>query len=90
MIDAPLPDVHLEGPKWVGEDTTIGERTIVHIGAMIEPRAHVGPHCTIGPEAFIGEDAIVAAGEVVEDDVSDDGVWMGGRLFGILDGKTGE
>ncbi len=36
----------------------------------------------------VGEGAFVAAGEVVEDDVPDGAVWMGGRVSGRFDGKT--
>ncbi len=36
------------------------------------------------PHPLLGEDA------VVEDDVPDDGVWMGGRLAAEFEGKTWE
>ena len=32
--------------------------------------------------AMVGAGAVVTAGEVVEDDVPDDAVWMGGRVTG--------
>ncbi len=38
----------------------------------------------------VGAGAVVAAGEVVEDDMPDGTVWMGGRISGVLDGKTWE
>ncbi len=49
--------------------------------------ATVGPGATVGGGAVIagvkvGEGAFVAAGEVVEDDGPDGGVWMGGRVAG--------
>ena len=36
----------------------------------------------------VGEEAFVAAGEVVEDDVPDEAVWMGGRVSARFDGRT--
>ena len=54
---------------------------------MVEP-AVIGIHARIGGGAVVcgavtvGDRAIVAAGEVVEDDVPADAVWMGGRMAG--------
>jgi acetyltransferase-like isoleucine patch superfamily enzyme len=55
--------------------------------------ATVGAGAKVGGGAVIagmkvGEGAYVAAGEVVEDDVPDEAVWMGGRVAAEFDGKT--
>jgi acetyltransferase-like isoleucine patch superfamily enzyme len=33
----------------------------------------------------VGENAFIAAGEVVEDDMPGDGVWMGGRVATVFE-----
>ena len=38
----------------------------------------------------VGSDAFVSAGDRVEDDVPDNGVWMGGRLSAVFEGPTWE
>ena len=58
-----------------------------------ESPATVGAGTKVGGGAVIagvkvGEGAFVAAGEVVEDDVPDEAVWMGGRGAAEFDGKT--
>ena len=55
--------------------------------AMVGARAKVGGGAVIAG-VKVGEGAFVTAGEVVEDDVSDAAVWMGGRVSGRFDGKT--
>ena len=42
--------------------------------------ARVGGGAVVCGGNTVGEDAFVAAGEVIEDDVPDGGVWMGGRV----------
>jgi hypothetical protein len=36
----------------------------------------------------VGVVAVVVSGEVVEDDEPDRPVWMGGRVFSLMNGKT--
>ncbi len=58
--------------------------------------ARVGDGTRIGGNAVVcggitvGADAVVSAGDCVEDDVPDNGVWMGGRMTGVFEGKTWE
>jgi acetyltransferase-like isoleucine patch superfamily enzyme len=49
--------------------------------AMVGAGAKVGAGAVIAG-VKVGAGAVVAAGEVVEDDVPDGAVWMGGRVAG--------
>jgi acetyltransferase-like isoleucine patch superfamily enzyme len=50
---------------------------------MVGAGAKVGAGAVIAG-VKVGAGAVVAAGEVVEDDVPDGAVWMGGRVTGQL------
>jgi acetyltransferase-like isoleucine patch superfamily enzyme len=55
----------------------------------------VGADAKVGAGAIIagvkvGSGAIIGAGEVVEDDVPDGAVWMGGRVKIVMKGETWE
>ena len=56
---------------------------------MVGAGTKIGGHAVVAG-VKVGEGAVVAAGEVVEDDVPDEAVWMGGRISGVLDGETWE
>ncbi len=51
----------------------------------VRANARVGGGAVVCGGNTVGEDAYVAAGEVVEDDVPDDGVWMGGRVATVFE-----
>ena len=57
--------------------------------AMVGAGVKVGGGAVVAG-VMVGECAVVAAGVVVEDDVPDEAVWMGGRISGRLDGETWE
>lgn len=48
--------------------------------ALVGARARIGGGTVICGGVTVGKGAVVAAGEVVEDDVPDGAVWMGGRV----------
>ncbi|MCK4968899.1 MAG: maltose O-acetyltransferase [Thermoplasmata archaeon] len=80
---------------FLGPGARLLDRTRLPTGEPGKP-ARVGDGARIGGNAVVcggitvGADAVVAAGEVVEDDVPDGGVWMGGRVAGEMDGETWE
>ena len=49
---------------------------------MVGADARVGGGAVVCGGVRLGKSAIVAAGEVVEDDVPDNGVYMSGRVSG--------
>jgi acetyltransferase-like isoleucine patch superfamily enzyme len=49
--------------------------------------ARIGGNAVVCGGITVGDDAVVAAGEVVEDDVPDGGVWMGGPVMAVDEGK---
>ena len=57
---------------------------------MVGAGAKVGGGAVVCGGCTVGKDAVVGAGETVEDDVPDKGVWMGGRMTGVMDGGTWE
>jgi len=52
--------------------------------------ARIGGNAVVCGGITVGANAVVSAGECVEDDVPDNGVWMGGRMTGTMDGRTWE
>jgi len=88
----------------VGPDCGVGTGAELGPGVMLLDRtrlpgeqmpAMVGAGTRVGGGAVIagvkvGANAVVGAGEVVEDDVPDNAVWMGGRIAGSLEGGTWE
>ncbi len=48
------PEVVIEPFCFIGDDVTIGDRTVVHSGARILARTEIGPDCIIGPNAVVG------------------------------------
>ena len=58
------------------------------VPAMVGSGARVGGGAVVCGGCTVGEDAVVGAGEIVEDDVPDGAVWMGGRVSGLFEGKT--
>ena len=48
--------------------------------ALIGARARIGGGSVVCGGVTVGKDAVIAAGEVVEDDMPDRAVWMGGRV----------
>jgi acetyltransferase-like isoleucine patch superfamily enzyme len=90
-----------DGMIWLGAGAFPGpgarllDRTRLPTGEPGKP-AWVGELSRVGGNAVVcggiavGRRAIVAAGEVVEDDVPDNGVWMGGRLSAMFEGETWE
>lgn len=51
------------------------------------PLAPLVPYATI---LIVTHDTRIAVVAAVEDDVPDDGLWMGGRMTGTMDGKKWE
>jgi len=89
----------------VGEGCGVGTDAELGAGVVLLDRRRLpGEHapCTVGAGARIGggavicggvtvgKGAIVGAGEVVEDDVPDGVVWMGGEARGSFEGRTWE
>ena len=81
---------------YIGPDCGVGTGAELGPGVALLDRtrlpgkqvpAMVGAGVKVGGGAIVagvkvGSDAVLAAGEVVEDDVPDDAVWMGGRVTG--------
>jgi NDP-sugar pyrophosphorylase family protein len=54
------PDAKLSGPCWIGEDVTIGPRSVIGPNTVLEDRAWVEADCEIsgsfvGPETLVGK-----------------------------------
>ena len=95
-------DARLGAGCHVGPDCGVGTGAELGPGVRVLDRtrlpgkqspAMVGAGAKVGGGAVVagvkvGEGAVVATGEVVEDDVPDGAVWMGGRVAGVMDGET--
>ena len=55
--------------------------------ARVGERTRVGGNAVVCGGITVGADAVVSAGDCVEDDMPDRGVWMGGRLAAVDEGK---
>jgi acetyltransferase-like isoleucine patch superfamily enzyme len=90
-----------DGMIWLGAGAFLGpgarllDRTRLPTREPGKP-ARVGELSRVGGNAVVcggitvGRRAIIAAGEVVEDDVPDNGVWMGGKVSTVFEGPTWE
>jgi 2,3,4,5-tetrahydropyridine-2-carboxylate N-succinyltransferase len=84
------PGCHLSPDCGVGTGAELGPGVVLHDRTRLPGKQSptmVGAGAKIGAGAVVagvkvGEGAVVAAGEVVEDDVPDGAVWMGGRVAG--------
>ncbi len=99
------PGCELGVDAFLGPGARLLDRTRLPTSEPGKP-ARVGDGTRIGGNAVVcggitvGADAVVAAGESeevqgdlegrVEDDVPDNGVWMGGRMTGVFEGKEWE
>ena len=96
------PGCHLGADAFLGPGARLLDRTRLPTSepgtpARVGDRTRIGGNAVVCGGITVGADAVVSAGESeevqgdlegrVEDDVSDGGVWMGGRLAGLDEGK---
>ena len=58
--------------------------------AKVGERTRIGGNAVVCGGITVGKRAIISAGDCVEDDVPDNGVWMGGKLSAVFEGPTWE
>jgi acetyltransferase-like isoleucine patch superfamily enzyme len=86
------PGCELGAGAFLGPGARLLDRTRLPTGepgrpARVGERTRVGGNAVVCGGITVGRDAVVSAGDCVEDDVPDGGVWMGGRLAAVDEGK---
>ena len=89
------PGCHLGADAFLGPVARLLDRTRLPTSepgtpAWVGDRTRICGNAVVCGGITVGADAVVGAGECVEDDVPDDGVWMGGRLVAKFEGKEWE